>query len=791
MLKENRDALAEFYKVPKDPIDIFMQVFGKDIKKQLEKLNDFLSDADRILAPVVEARAKFNALLPDANVNFGELERLGILPGDPAVHKDDQEVPRGRWAYHAGFGGFIRYNFHSYKGAEVQVYMPQRYYTRHDAQGRITAIVAPNGQTLTIHYKELAGDLPKNITVLAFESIEISENGKSIHTLPSGETLIGDVPKDWSKNSPPEIAQNLTRYEETFLQLQEFFNRNCRVKDKKKRTENWSDLVNLTHLIYAVGTTDKPYSAANQSPFTAFLREAWLAQISSSVRHERIYMQEQGGLQANSEPRLQLVAAKPTVRQDKQGTSVTQIGGDKESAGEYAGGEVAIPGQLGRQRLGISPQPEEEPEPDPAIKIVSYEPKHNDTKEDYPNAMIFPLQAAILPAEKASTVHWSFTLKKPQKAAESSFNLSFDVAVADCVDKPFELKLDLRDSGIEGELTITAETTINGKTAKDSVTLPVEIITQVEDLPGIMRNLGWNKGAELMDSWQTAQEYTVSMGEDPPLGEKLADKKFEVKVKDITIEWLISDAANTDVNGTINNIYKPAFEKALTKDPLITINHYNKLMEKYQNEIARLKVGERFRFNDYREIEYVRDPKEFHRKHQTQHVPTMASKWVWISRYWNYPVTEGTATVGDTSFYIAPKGFAYKDMNGRIIWIIESVAVYFIDSYDFNGDSPLGFWKKPDKVAGSGSRVNGSTLMRQHKKTPFLKRYTSLNDNYYVDYFSSYRMRANKGGDFLIVAPNLTIKKFDKPFAFTSVPRQRGVPTAVEVPVPDSKPKSP
>lgn len=90
-------------------------------------------------------------------------------------------------------------------------------------------------------------------------------------------------------------------------------------------------------------------------------------------------------------------------------------------------------------------------------------------KPDKPQLTKFPLQASIN-SGTASTVNWSFKLKKPD-GTETEGLSPLSLSSEDCVDKAYPLIVDLKAMGLEGDLTITAQADIDGKPKSDSVTI--------------------------------------------------------------------------------------------------------------------------------------------------------------------------------------------------------------------------------------------------------------------------------------------------------------------------------
>jgi hypothetical protein len=57
-----------------------------------------------------------------------------------------------------------------------------------------------------------------------------------------------------------------------------------------------------------------------------------------------------------------------------------------------------------------------------------------------------------------------------------------------------------------------------------------------------------------------------------------------------------------------------------------------------------------------------------------------------------------TATLGRFAIFAIPKGSAWLDDGPRLIVRVDEIGFYVRDSFDFEGDQDLGWWKLPDQV---------------------------------------------------------------------------------------------
>lgn len=338
-----------------------------------------------------------------------------------------------------------------------------------------------------------------------------------------------------------------------------------------------------------------------------------------------------------------------------------------------------------------------------------------------------------------------------------------------------------------GEDSWHQNTSVNASAISSVVVtiVPEEKPTMVEDLPDIMDNIGLNMGANAMRIWmgRSYQLANAELSDDkrekaswdhhlPILGVDIA--KGQPWVNQINMDWIKSPAANRDVSsGKTGQSVIQAYLKALDPNTLVTQKHYDALvtkLKKYNNSFNRLKPGESIPFGPHPQdfSDFRKNIIAFHEQFQTQlsqseNIDDASKKQI---------MTDVTAAIGKTTFYIAPYGDVYKSNAGDFIFSIQGAYVYFVDSYDFNDTRSLGVWKKPDKVgrfrADEDITENGGTIIKQHKNDT---NFYNMNPNLLLptDSFEEYRVRhTGKGGDYLIVPPQPILRKYENgPIIFT------------------------
>ena len=197
---------------------------------------------------------------------------------------------------------------------------------------------------------------------------------------------------------------------------------------------------------------------------------------------------------------------------------------------------------------------------------------------------------------------------------------------------------------------------------------------EITHIPGLMRNIGWNTAADLMDHWfkGTGKSYTLSIENI----KKLSSKRSDEIVKAIT-NW--KDSSTFD-EGLLNLSETP---RNLLITELRSTNGYNPPL---------LAKGGKF---DFREselsfpntdgwLEMAAEQKRMH--------------WIQEAKIQPYNITpiligfdEYTAAIGKGVLRLVPAGTVFVANNQATI-TITGVGIYFRDGYDFVDWQPLGCW---------------------------------------------------------------------------------------------------
>lgn len=137
--------------------------------KQIDKLNggalgkippELMDQAFGKLPPLarqaMQAKATLRNMLSQAMPDFGALEQVAVLAGDPP--DDGEVVPRERWSYRPG-GCFVRYLPYGYQETRTQVFVPDDVEVGRDEQARIVSLAHRSGGRIDITYDDQVAPL--------------------------------------------------------------------------------------------------------------------------------------------------------------------------------------------------------------------------------------------------------------------------------------------------------------------------------------------------------------------------------------------------------------------------------------------------------------------------------------------------------------------------------------------------------------------------------------------------------------------------------------------------------
>jgi hypothetical protein len=111
-----------------------------------------LEQAPESLRRVLEAENRIRDLVTRANTSFADIERVAVLAGEPPAEPGDRaDLPRQRWSYHPA-GYFVRFDPNGYPRTTVDVYVPEFFQIMRDDAGRITRLSDQYGYRIETTY---------------------------------------------------------------------------------------------------------------------------------------------------------------------------------------------------------------------------------------------------------------------------------------------------------------------------------------------------------------------------------------------------------------------------------------------------------------------------------------------------------------------------------------------------------------------------------------------------------------------------------------------------------------
>jgi hypothetical protein len=323
---------------------------------------------------VFEAERRLREGFTTRTLPFEEVERIAVLAGDPLPSKDDRVVPLGRWSYQPD-GYFIRYFPHGYSKTRIEVYFPEQFAIEKDTKGRITTISHADGRRLSVEYDDSVSPLKINkessLNAYAFKSVRLQ------FTFPRDEIIRVDLGTidvaEWTNSgwvfsgelkgkgkisqTEPRFNAAKERYEYAKSErndLQKLAD-NLKTLEKKKGTDvilptEFENLFDLMQFTAALKDLFAEKGIKDDQQFfdpIEFVQSAWASEFVRSVKTPEISKARQ-----TTFPFLQnnfLSTFQPVSLFSK----MFFAGG----LGFDGGG--ALPGQTGRQRLGMSDRPHE------------------------------------------------------------------------------------------------------------------------------------------------------------------------------------------------------------------------------------------------------------------------------------------------------------------------------------------------------------------------------------------------------------------------------------------------
>lgn len=259
----------------------------------------------------------------------------------------------------------------------------------------------------------------------------------------------------------------------------------------------------------------------------------------------------------------------------------------------------------------------------------------------------------------------------------------------------------------------------------------------VPQIGSIMRTFGtknnnpeWEDAAKLQDLWLTFPKHSAMPVSPEPFDYSHAAWPMQTG---ITIDWILKNNVNGD--GRAQSAFM-MLQANLVSD---AAGEMQAVIQKQVNRLFASTAANTVQLGNLKWAPGV-DLKAFHAQH--------AQRIKVTSDYLTTPIDPLLGALGTFNFYAIPVGQARKRADGKADVKIDDFVIYVIDSFDFEGDQKLGFFKTPDVI--SKNPLDG----------------TLITNETYRNYRAS-AVASGKGGDFLVVTDTRTVHL---PKTFTFMP---------------------
>lgn len=336
-LSQNLQTTASTLLSPEDILELNGASLDFITQQYQDKVFGKMTDT---LRPIYEAQNSLRGLLTQADTPYEQLERVAVLSGDPPKDKNSREIPAGRWCLHPG-GYFVRYIPHSYSETTLFVSMPERFTIKRDTRGRIISVKNADGSGVETEYDDTIPQLStstQEMTAYHFSSIRLivpdasAPAGKLVKVYKNvGWTYVGlPSTRTVQVGSNAAYLGSVSRLNEELQwlrQMDSFQSDFGRKRPGKHSGADCFDLVSyrlgIEDALRQVGVYPTGAGGVSYAPIFDLLYNAWQGKIGPWVFDT------------------------PDSPTDPQSTDT-----------EYdPSGDVATPGDTGRQRLGQSAVP--------------------------------------------------------------------------------------------------------------------------------------------------------------------------------------------------------------------------------------------------------------------------------------------------------------------------------------------------------------------------------------------------------------------------------------------------
>ena len=297
------------------------------------------------LRPIYEAQNRLRGLLTQADAPFEQLERVAVLSGDPPKDKNSRDIPSGRWSLHPG-GYFVRYLPSSYSQTRLFVYMPERFTLKRDSRGRIISVKNAQGFGVETDYDDTIPSLSTSAQELKgwrFSSIRLivpdaaAPSGKLVKVYKNvGWTYVGlPATRTVQVGSNPAYLGSVSRLNEELQwlrQMDSFQSDYSRRRPGRGSQADCFDLASyrlaIEEALRQVGVYPAPSGGVSFAPIFDLLFHAWQWEIGPW--------------------------ADDTLDNSDSPADPAQDAPAQDAPEYDPSGDVATPGDTGRQRLGQS-----------------------------------------------------------------------------------------------------------------------------------------------------------------------------------------------------------------------------------------------------------------------------------------------------------------------------------------------------------------------------------------------------------------------------------------------------
>ncbi len=195
-LPDNLRQTAAILLPPQDILDLngaSVDALGEDARQQA------FGRVSAELRPVFEAQNSLRGVFAQVSAPFDQLERIAVLSGSPPPDGKGRDIPGGRWTLHPG-GFFVRFLPQNYSRTTLQCYVPEHFTIGRDAKGRIVSALDAAGNGVETDYNDTVSALGTSDSAVqgyTFAAIRVKKNGKVVRECRAlGWTFVGMPGRD-------------------------------------------------------------------------------------------------------------------------------------------------------------------------------------------------------------------------------------------------------------------------------------------------------------------------------------------------------------------------------------------------------------------------------------------------------------------------------------------------------------------------------------------------------------------------------------------------------------------